>query len=216
MAAVTYARRTGYIASLGIAAEDDDGNTAAGRTAPDFDATPDFQEARHTAPHPAARTSKASAAPKQQQGDLSSAAPKVAPASQPAASAPSAVTTSAPAPVTPSAKPPVAEREPGDESAADSLPDEAALNIYRAKFTKLADDLSTTGKLKSSKGLPINRKIHTFMLQAAGAENAATMTVAQWDRFFAKADATQAQGEGGLVRLANLVNEANGIEVKTK
>lgn len=31
VAAVTYARRTGYLGALGIAAEDDDGNTAAGR-----------------------------------------------------------------------------------------------------------------------------------------------------------------------------------------
>lgn len=31
VAAVTYARRTGYLATLGIAAEDDDGNTASGK-----------------------------------------------------------------------------------------------------------------------------------------------------------------------------------------
>lgn len=33
VAAVTYARRTGYLAILGVAAEDDDGNAAAGNTA---------------------------------------------------------------------------------------------------------------------------------------------------------------------------------------
>ena len=32
VAAITYARRAGYSAALGLAAEDDDGNTAAGRT----------------------------------------------------------------------------------------------------------------------------------------------------------------------------------------
>lgn len=224
VAAVTYARRTGYLAVIGVAAEDDDGNTAAGRTSADdsrsADEMPDFQSTQrgHVQSAPAPRPA---------------AAPKAQPASRPAPAAQSAAKASAPAPATPSAgpsptevqlklndTPAVAEREPGDEPTASgdhAVPNEEELKPFRVLFQKLGDDLSTLGKLKSSKGLPINRKLLVWLLAVVGAADAKEVTIGQWKKFFSRVDATKAQfGDEAFVKLTGLVNAANGIEVAAK
>lgn len=222
VAAVTYARRTGYLAVLGVAAEDDDGNTAAGRTSsdePSYEA-PDFQDARRAEPAP-------------RQAARPAAAPKVQAAAKPTASAVSTskpaaqstatpISSGAPAPaVVPSetASAPAAEREPGDEPVGsdDAVPNEEQLKPFRALFQKLGDDLSTVGKLKSSKGLPINRKLLVWLLAVVGAADAKAVTIGQWKKFFSRIDSTKATfGDEAFVKLAGLVNEANGIEVAAK
>ena len=210
--AVTYARRYSYLAILGIAAEDDDGNQASGqpqtrRTAP-VDDMPDFQEAQHAAPAP-----KATPKPK-------AAAERPTPAPEPVATVPTStnsaasVPTAAAIPTTPVA--PVAAqastREPGDDTDTE-LPTEEQLAAYGKQFRVLADDLSTNGKLKASKNLPINRKILVFLLQTTGVDDAKCITRAKWDDFFQRVDVIK-QSEYGLVGLTKLVNNANGIEEK--
>jgi hypothetical protein len=103
-------------------------------------------------------------------------------------------------------------REPGDDSEYD-LPTEAELTGYRAKFKKLGDDLSTVGKLKSSKGLPINRKLLVFLISITKADDAKTISKLQWDDFFARVDQVQTL-ENGLVGLGKLVNKYNGLDEK--
>jgi hypothetical protein len=183
------------------------------------DEQPDFQEARHAAPKPAAaqkakpETERPTAAPAAKAEDVSAAKTG---SSRPAPSTetqPSSGAAPAAAPSTPSAAP-AAAREPGDESD-DRNPTEEELTGYRAQFSKLGDELSTDGKLKSSKGLPINRKLLVFLLSITKAADAKNITVAQWDDFFARVAAVKGL-EDGLVGLAKLVNKANGVEDKPK
>ena len=170
------------------------------------DEQPDFQEARH-------ETERPTAAPAAKAEDVSAAKTG---SSRPAPSTetqPSSGAAPAAAPSTPSAAP-AAAREPGDESD-DRNPTEEELTGYRAQFSKLGDELSTDGKLKSSKGLPINRKLLVFLLSITKAADAKNITVAQWDDFFARVAAVKGL-EDGLVGLAKLVNKANGVEDKPK
>ena len=102
-----------------------------------------------------------------------------------------------------------------DSSVDTTPPTEEELNEYRKKFSKLGDDLSDKGKLKSSKGLPINRKIVVFLLEKTGATDAAKVTKVQWDHFFERVDYFTAL-DNGWVGLAKLINQANGIEEKEK
>jgi hypothetical protein len=120
----------------------------------------------------------------------------------PAAETGAATTSSAPAPAV----------APGADG---PLPTEEDLNKYRAEFKKLGDDLSAHGKLKSSKGLPINRKVIVFLLSITGAPEVPKITKAQWENFFQRVEAKKAE-ENGLVNLAKLVNKTNGLEEKTK
>ena len=95
-----------------------------------------------------------------------------------------------------------------------SLPTEEELVAYRTKFKILGDDLSAKGKLKSSQGLPINRKLLVFLIGVTKAADAKNITKAQWDNFFGRVEAATANPEVGLIGLAALVNRANGIEPK--
>lgn len=103
-------------------------------------------------------------------------------------------------------------REPGDDT--DSLPPtEEQMAEYRKQFQKLGDDLSTNGKLKSSRGLPINRKLLVFLLHITKADDAKNITKGQWDNFFERVDAVKTQADG-MIGLAKLVNKVNGVEDK--
>ena len=248
VAAVTYARRTGYLAALGIASEDDDGQTASERedeTTSYVDAythnsstteIPDFQDAQRGPAHsdysaprptPAARpatappsTTKASRA--ENESASSTTLPEAAPFVTNAAGSP------APASVSPehicidgdhqkctdsavAAAHGDAYEGPDDNG---SLPTEEELVAYRTKFKILGDDLSAKGKLKSSQGLPINRKLLVFLIGVTKAADAKQISKNQWDNFFERVDAATANPEVGLVGLATLVNKANGIEKK--
>jgi hypothetical protein len=159
---------------------------------PHQDAQPDFQEARHEAPRPAA-------APKAQK-------PAERPTAATAAEADGATN------VVGNLVTASVSREPGDDSDT-ILPTEEELTDYRKKFSKLGDDLSEKGKLKSSKGLPINRKLLVFLLAITKADDAKNITTAQWNDFFVRVEKAKAL-ETGLVGLAQLVNKTNGIEEK--
>lgn len=215
--ALKYALKNGFLVPDEADPEADermDEGTRSADEMPDFQSTQRGHVQSTSAPRPAA-------------------APKAQPASRPAPAAQSAAKASAPAPATPSAgpsptevqlklndTPAVAEREPGDEPTAssdDAVPNEAELQPFRMLFQKLGDDLSTLGKLKSSKGLPINRKLLVWLLAVVGAADAKEVTIGQWKKFFSRVDATKAQfGEEAFVKLTGLVNTANGIEVAAK
>jgi len=179
-----------------------------GRVYPAPAEIPDFHDAAHEAPKPRPAATKP-------------AGVDTATLSGPTAPAPAAAQTSAPAPAaaTPQAAPAPAaapEREPGDEPAdSTALPTEAELTVFRAKFAALGDELTANGKLKASKGLPVNRKLVVFLLSITKAESAKILTKSQWEDFFKRAEAAKAL-ENGLVGLAKLVNKANGIEETKK
>jgi hypothetical protein len=195
VAAVTYARRTGYLAALGIASEDDDGQTASGRddsTEPyshnsSTTELPDFQEANR--------------APKTQKPTIAECLPQTSPFRQVAEA-------TADVPAAP------AEPEHGDAYEGPEPPTEVELKEYREKFRKLGDDLSATGKLKSSKGLPTNRKLLVFLLSITKAADAKHISKAGWDNFFSRADAARANADVGLVGLTKMVNKANGLDAE--
>jgi hypothetical protein len=130
-------------------------------------------------------------------------------------------------------------REPGDEPIHDSrptrgataaaasratastvegdgaLPTEAEMEAFRLSFGKLGEELATDGKLKASKSLPVNRKLLVFLLHITKADDAKSITRAQWENFFQRVDAKKAD-ETGLIGLAALINQVNGVEPKDK
>ena len=181
----------------------------AGRDIPsDTDDMPDFREASHAAPAP-----RPAAAPK---------AEIPATLSNPCAlPEPLTITDSLTGKTVAVAdlQAAAAEREPGDDTEPvntdPTMPTEEEMATYRTLFSQLGDALSLDGKLKSSPKLPINRKLHVFLLHITKAEAAPKITKAQWDDFFKRVDVVKQQADG-LVGLAKLVNKVNGIEEKPK
>jgi len=173
------------------------------------DDEPSFMDAQRggAAPIPTLKPKAAAARPTQ--------APE---ASKPAITEPTSTTSAAS--VAPAATPSttvavspaeqVSGREPGDD-----MPTEEEMAEIRKKFRALGDDLAdpNKGNMKTSKGLPVNRKVHVFLLQITKAPVAEKITKAQWDNFYARVDAA-IQLENGWKGLAKLVNKANGIETK--
>ena len=204
---------------------------------------PDFRGAQHAAPRPntaSDRRPAAAAAPRPTDPARAyiPSVPAEAGSSQPAlstATPPSSGVDVAAAPLPTMTNVQVAGREPGDEDEIIpavtpkgfakeldieeqsqtfvQLPTEEELTLYRTKFSKLGDDLSTKGKLKSSKGLPINRKLLVFLLNITKATEAKNITTAQWEDFFQRVEKALTL-EDGPIGLATLVNKANGIEEK--
>lgn len=185
--AVTYARRYAYLAIIGVAAEDDDGNRASGAEKPARQ-TNEFPEPR-SAPQPvtAPTTQKTPVTP--------------IPAPKAGTEAPTAI------PAGPVAPPPTAIAP----VAGTDIPTEDELTAYRAKFSKLGLDLAEKGGLKAGRGLPINRKLLKFLLSITGATAATELTKAAWADFFSRADHVVGL-ENGWFGLAGLVNNANGIK----
>jgi ERF superfamily len=183
VAAVTYARRAAYLGVLGIAAEDDDGNTAAGRYDDD-------------APEPASRPRRqVSAAPAEDRGSRPQPVAGPEPADIPNEDAPQGQ------PVRKRVATPTIEMPTGGD-----LPDEQQLNEYRAKVVKLQNDLAAAG-MKASRNMPINRKVLMYLLKTAGTDDATKITVQQWQTFFDFTDKMQGM-ENGISQLAKLINEA--------
>lgn len=144
-------------------------------------------------------------------------APASSSVSTPATTSAPVATAAAPATKTESA-PTAATLEPGStaDNAKDMLdlpPNEEMLTDYRKRFRKLGDELAE-GHLKSSKSLPVQRKLLVFMLQKAGVPDAKFMTKRQWNDFFARVETAETNPEVGLAGLAKLINKANGIEEK--
>lgn len=167
---------------------------------------PDFQSARREQPKPS-----------KQKTEKPAQAKAAAPAEPPAKNEtkPTPASSTAPAASTKPAKPAAAPSTTSAAPAAvlDVLPTEEQLTKYRAQFSKLGDDLSTEGKLKASRGLPVNRKLLVFLLHVTQAPDPKDILVGQWEDFFRRVEGIRAQG-GGLIALAKKVNTANGIEDK--
>jgi hypothetical protein len=154
---------------------------------------PDFQDARHEAPasNPTPRVQK--------------------PAEVPAPPPPP------PVPVEKQNQGPAVPPERGDAwegPEVSKLPTEPEMAAYRERFTQLANELSTHGKLTASKGLKLNTKLLVFFLQITKADAAKNVTVQGWDGFFQRVDAAVKNPEVGLLGLTKLINKANGIEPK--
>jgi hypothetical protein len=173
---------------------------------------PDFQDARHAAPRaPAAAAAPAQRVLETTDVPLGPAQPENAPASAgPSQPVPSTGTQQSSG-AAPAAAP--SQMKNAQAAADDTLPTEEELTQYRKAFSTLGDDLTAKGKLKSSKGLPVNRKLLAFLLFITGAAEAKSITKAQWDDFFQRVDHVKGL-EDGLVGLAKLVNKANGVEEK--
>ena len=166
------------------------------------DEMPDFQDARHGAPEPtpAPRSEKTTEKTKTSPKATTEAATAKTGPSQHAPSTETPTSSGASAVAAPSKTEtaPAAAPEHGDayEGPDDGLPPtEEQLNTYRTAFSKLGDELSTEGKLKAGRGLPINRKLLVFMLSVVKAEDAQKITKAQWDNFFDLC--RESQGESG-------------------
>jgi len=98
----------------------------------------------------------------------------------------------------------------------DALPTEEELVDFRARFSAFGESMKKKateggGGLKMSKNLPVNRKLLAFLLHVTQAAEPQNITVAQWHDFFARVDAKRAE-ENGLVQLATLINQVNGVE----
>lgn len=152
-------------------------------------------------------------------------APRPTPA--PAASGATNVTgRSSTSPAAPVAAPSTPAQEPAGDAVSDSprgdayegpdddrLPTEEELNGFRSAFSKLGDDLTTNGKLKSSKGMPVNAKLKAFLLHITGAPDPKKISKAKWDDFFKRVEKVKGT-ENGMIGLTKLVNNVNGIEEK--
>lgn len=191
----------------------------------------DFQEARHAAPRPNTpqnaqkRSTDRPTAPVAPQATQNATAAH--PTNQPVPSTETHKSSGADAAVAPSSTGNAPDAVPehtcidGDHqkctdaalAAQGPMPTEEELTVYRKDFKNLGDDLSLAGKLKASRGLPINRKLLTFLLSITGASDAKNISKSQWDDFFSRVNRVKGL-DGGMIGLAKRVNEANGIEEK--
>ena len=182
---------------------------------------PDFQEAQRGAPKPPAtpKTKKPTETPKSSP-KASQEAPNAENSPSAASSTPSQATTETAKPVAaPSTTSAAQDAAPEHGDAyegpdKDRLPTEEELTTYRQNFTKLADSLTTEGKLKASKGLPVNRKLLVFLISITKATDAKNITKNAWDTFFTRVEAAKINPQVGLVGITKLINKANGIAEK--
>lgn len=166
-AAVTYARRTGYLSIVGaIADNDDDGNSAVGRVVQKSTSQTKTVAKAGAAPQKAIIPSdlKQESAQKSAQ---TAAASETQTSSEPATAAESSNT-----------KPTPKESEE-----------------FNKRFVSLTETLSKAG-LAPSSGWPQQKKILAFLLSYANAENADRVSKEQWLEFFSRADARLATPEG--------------------
>lgn len=191
-AAVTYARRTAYLAILNVVADtDDDGNSAVRGSAP---------KAQKAAPKAAAKTAPAktvtaaSGPPKAEipNGTAVGSAPGVKASSAPAKSAPATATTQSDA------------AEPEKDG---RLATEAEVADFRKRYAKTVTVLAENG-LTQSKGLPPSKKFLNFMLSITKAEKAEHQSFESWTNFFARIDMKLGSVEG-TKQLVELVETAN-------
>ena len=174
VAAVTYARRCGLLAILGVAAEDDDGNTASNVKAAEK-----------------ASASKALATVKSQAG----APPEKA-------QIPNELPGSSPAPATAQTSTATSEASaPSTASDANELPNETELGAFRKQHVALVKLLSENG-LTSETGNPQKKKVLTYTLKTTGADAAENITKGQWRTFFQVTAATNPKELVALVEAA--------------
>jgi hypothetical protein len=194
-AAVTYARRTGYMAALGVAAEDDDGNSAAGNKEPE---TKHKAVEAQSAPKATKASTKAVAAPK---ADIPSELPGKSTA-QPTGE-PVTAKTETLAAGSSVANPAILNPVEGD-----TLPAEDQIQSLRNAFSLLSKDLDRAG-LKASKGKPVGRKLTLYLLHRTGTKDPDKVTFGQWQKFLEECR-TYNNGDGGYATLAKIVEGISG------
>lgn len=86
-----------------------------------------------------------------------------------------------------------------------TLPTAEELDGYRKRFGKLVDALSTNG-LKSSKGLPLQKKVLAYLLQQTGAPAAEKVSKANWETFFSNVSAIT--NETSITKVVELINQS--------
>lgn len=164
VAAVTYARRAGYSGVIGVAAEDDDGETAVGRKVASVAHSADVfvHSARYGRPtyddlreensvmDAAARRAGYSGAPASVQ--LMERAPKVS------------------------------------ETPQTNAVNEEQLNVYRDRCVELQKKLSDAG-LQSSRNMRIGSKFLMYLLAATSAASVSAISNTQWESFLSVAEA---------------------------
>lgn len=156
VAAITYARRAGYLAILGVAAEDDDGNTAS-----NVKAAPKEQAQIKSKPLalPAGVGPEKAAIP----NDLGRGTATTPSEPQSPTSNTSATLASAP-----------------DDH---EVPNEDELKPFRKQHVALVELLSKNG-LTSETGKPQKKKVLLYTLKTTGADSAENITKGQWRSFF--------------------------------
>lgn len=183
-AAVTYARRSAYLSVLCVAAEDDDGNTAAGRNTE----TKIAGRGNEQKEKPATKTSTKAAGP-----------PKAEIPSEPLGAKAAQLVGE-----------PVSKPVPGSSALilptdGDAVPNEEQTQAIRNRFSLLNRDLADAG-VKSDKGRPVGRKVTLYLLHRTGAEKAEAVTYGQWTKFFEEVGAYK-NAEGGYKELARIITE---------
>jgi len=88
----------------------------------------------------------------------------------------------------------------GKQASSDTPLTETEVAAYHKSFKTLGDDLASAG-LKSSRGLPINRKVLAYLLKITGAPSSEKITRTQWNTFFKIA------GSVNIKELVTLVDE---------
>lgn len=177
VAAVTYARRCGLLAILGVAAEDDDGNTASNVKA---------AEKASASKAPAAVKSQAGASPEKAQ--IPNELPGLTISSELRATAQTSTATSE-------------ASAPSTASDANEIPNETELAAFRKQHVALVKLLSENG-LTSETGNPQKKKVLTYTLKTTGADAAENITKGQWRTFFQVTAATNPKELVALVEAA--------------
>jgi hypothetical protein len=183
VAAVTYARRCGLLAILGVAAEDDDGNTASNVKAGSGQAQ--IKTKPVNVPEDKFASANRGSGPEKAQipNDLSRGT--------------AAATTSTVATSTETS----ASSAPSTASDANELPNDTELGAFRKQHVALVKLLSENG-LTSETGNPQKKKVLTYLLQTTGVDAAENITKGQWRTFFEVTAATNPKELVALVEAA--------------
>jgi hypothetical protein len=187
-AAITYARRSAYLSVLCVAAEDDDGNTAAGR---------------NESAKPAQSAPKSASASKAVASTKAAQPPKAEIPSEPLGKEAAQPTGE---PVALKAQPSLAGSSALiSATAEDTLPTEEQTQSIRNRFSLLNKDLADAG-LKPSKGQPVGRKVTLYLLYRTGQDAGDKVTFQQWTKFFEEVGSYK-NAEGGYTELARIISE---------
>lgn len=182
VAAVTYARRCGLLAILGVAAEDDDGNTASNVKSAHREEAQARMDAKKTTGKIETLTVPPKAAIPNDLGRGTATTP-----SEPQSPTSNTSATLASAP---------------DDH---EVPNEDELKPFRKQHVALVELLSKNG-LTSETGKPQKKKVLLYTLKTTGADSAENITKGQWRSFF---QVTAAAAEADIKNLVALVEAAS-------
>ena len=158
VAAVTYARRAGYSGVIGVAAEDDDGETAVGRKVASVARSADVSV--HSA-----RSGRPTYDDLREENSVMDTAPAPTPASVR-----------------------LMERAPKvSETPQTNAVNEEQLNVYRDRCVELQKKLSDAG-LQSSRNMRIGSKFLMYLLAATSAASVSAISNTQWESFLSVAE----------------------------